>query len=147
MKSKKLAAALAAAVLLSAGTLARAQESAGTPGTVWEFSSIQVEPGQFEHYLDWLAGQWKRIQEAGKKDGYVVSYHVFQVNNTRVGEPDLILAIEYKDYLPNAERLAFQKKLEAMLATDAHKMDAAAGERKVLRKVLGSMELQELKLK
>jgi hypothetical protein len=40
-----------------------------------------------------------------------------------------------------------QKKIEAMLASDTHKMDSAAGERKQLRKVLGSMELQELKLK
>jgi hypothetical protein len=77
----------------------------------------------------------------------VVSYHVFQVNNPRNGEPDLILAVESKDYLSNAEQLALQKKYEAFMAMDQRKMDTASGERKVMRKLVGNMELQELKLK
>jgi len=139
-------AATAALTLTMAGPAA-AQESGYNPGTVWQFSNIQVEPGQFEKYVDYLAGNWRKINELGKKEGMVVSYHVFTVNNSRHGEPDLILAIEYKDYFSNAQQLAFQKKMEAMLASDAHKLDAAAGERKVLRKVLGGMELQELQFK
>ena len=103
-------------------------------------------PGARE-IVAWLDGQWKRIQEYEKKEGIVLSYHVLSVNNTRPGEPDLILAIEYKDYIPNAERLAEQKRIEEMLSQDARKMEAAAGERKQMRKVMGGMELQELKLK
>ena len=137
----------AAAATLCIATPSFAQESNYTPGTVWQFSNIQIEPGQFEKYMDYLAGNWKKIQEFGKKEGYVVSYHVFQVNNSRAGEPDLILAVEYKDYIGNAEQLANQKKLEAMLASDVRKMDTASGERKVLRKLAGAMEMQELKLK
>lgn len=79
--------------------------------------------------------------------GHVVSYHVFQVNNPRNGEPDLILAIESKDYLTNAEQLALQKKYEAFMAMDQRKMQTAGGERKVMRKLVGNMELQELNLK
>jgi len=124
-----------------------AQESSYTPGTVWEFSQIQTEPGQTERYIDWLAGNWKKIQEYGKKEGYVVSYHVFTVNNPRAGEPDMVLAIEYKDYLTNAQRLAVQKKIEAMMSMDTRKMDAASGERKSMRKIMGGVELQELVLK
>ena len=67
--------------------------------------------------------------------------------NKRSGEPDLVLAVEYRDYFGNAEQLAQQKKLAAFLASDARKMDAASGERKVLRKLIGGMEMQELKLK
>ena len=55
--------------------------------------------------------------------------------------------MEFKDYLPTAQRVELQKKVEAMLASDTHKEDAASGERKSLRKLAGSMELQELKLK
>ena len=137
---------LAAAVSITPVT-AFAQDSNYTPGTVWQFSSIQVEPGQFEKYVDYLAGNWRKINELGKKEGMVVSYHVFTVNDARKDEPDLILAIEYKDYYSNAQQMALQKKIEAMLATDAHKMDAAGGERKVMRKVIGGMELQELQFK
>lgn len=139
-----------AMVLLAAtcwlGT-AFAQQSSYTAGTVWQISNIKVEPGQFERYLDWLAGDWKKINEYGRREGYVVSYHVFQVNNSRSEEPDLILAVEYRDYFSNAEQLAQQKKLEAFLASDTRKMDTASGERKAMRRLAGSVELQELKLK
>lgn len=136
----------AVAALLSSPA-AVAQESSYTPGSVWEFSYIQTEPGQFEKYVDWLSGNWRKINELQKKEGVVVSYHILAVNNPRNGEPDLVLAIEYKDYLPNAQRLEMQKKIEAMLNSDAHKEDSASGERKSLRKLAGGMELQELKLK
>ena len=126
---------------------ATAQELSYTPGTVWNISNIQVEPGQTQRYLDYLAGDWKKLNEFGKKEGYVVSYHVFSVNNPRSGEPDLILAVEYKDYYTNAEQLAQQKRLEAFLASDARKMESQSGERKAMRKLAGSVELQELNLK
>lgn len=140
-------AATAALTLTICAVPAAAQESSYTPGTVWQFSNIQVEPGQFEKYMDYLAGNWRKINELGKKEGMVVSYHVFTVNSRRGEEPDLILAVEYKDYFSNAQQLAFQKKVEAMLASDAHKLDTAGGERKVMRKLVGGMEMQELQLK
>ena len=124
-----------------------AQESSYKPGTVWNFSHIKIEPGQFESYMDFLSKTWKQSNEFGKKEGYIVSYHVFQVNNAREGEPDLILAIESKDYLTTAQQLDIQKKYEAFMAMDQRKLDAASGERKVMRKFAGSMELQELVLK
>ena len=136
-----------ATALLVVGTSAFAQASSYTPGTVWNFTNIQIEPGQFENYMDFLATTWKKSNEFGKKEGNVVSYHVFQVNNPRHGEPDLILAVESKDYLTNAEQLAIQKKYEAFVAMDQRKLDTAGGERKVMRKLVGNMELQELKLK
>ena len=142
---RQLAVALAALVV-SFSTVT-AQELSYTPGTVWNFSNIQVEPGQMQRYLDYLAGDWKKLNEFGKKEGYVVSYHVFSVNNARNGEPDLILAIEYKDYYSNAQQLDQQKKLEAFIARDARKMDTQSGERKTMRKLVGGMELQELNLK
>jgi len=124
-----------------------ADDSSYKPGTVWEFSTIKTEPGQFENYLDWLDDKWKKEQELMKKEGYVVSYHVLNVNNSREGEGDLILAVEYKDYMTNAQREAIQKKVEAMFAADTHKMETQSGDRKVMRKLAGSMELQELNLK
>src|SRR4029077_8477355 len=146
MMFSRILAAFAAAALLSSPA-AFAQESSYTYGTVWEFSYIQTEPGQFEKYLDWLSGNWRKVMELQKKEDVLVSYHILQVNNTRNGEPDLVLAAEYKDYVPTAQRVELQKKVEAMLRSDAHKEDAASGERKSLRKLAGSMELQELKLK
>ena len=137
----------AAGLMALSGTAAFAQDPSYKPATVWNFSSIKIEPGQFENYMDFLAKTWKKSNEFGKKEGNIVSYHVFAVNNPREGEPDLILAIESKDYLTTAQQLENQKKYEAFMAMDQHKMDAASGERKVMRKLAGSMELQELTLK
>ena len=137
----------AVAALVAFGTAASAQESSYVPGTVWTFSYIKIEPGQFENYMDFLARTWKKEGEFGVKEGYLVSYHVFQINNARAGEPDLILALEAKDYLTNAQQLAIQKKFEAYMAQDTRKMEEGSGERKVMRKLDGGMELQELKLK
>ena len=147
MRAARYMRTVTATALLLIGAPAFAQDSSYTPGTVWNFSNIQIEPGQFENYMDFLAKAWKQSNEFGKREGNVVSYHVFQVNNPRHGEPDLILAIESKDYLTNAEQLAIQKKYEAYMAMDQRKMDSASGERKVMRKLVGNMELQELKLK
>ena len=137
----------AVAALVAFGTAASAQESSYVPGTVWTFSYIKIEPGQFENYMDFLARTWKKEGEFGVKEGYLVSYHVFQINNARAGEPDLILALEAKDYLSTAQQLAIQKKFEAYMAQDTRKMEEGSGERKVMRKLDGGMELQELKLK
>ena len=135
----------AAALLVCSATFA--QDSSYKPGTVWNFSHIKIEPGQFENYMDFLSKTWKKGNEWGKKEGNVVSYHVFAVNNPRDGEPDLILAIESKDYLTTAQQLDLQKKYEAYMAADTRKMDTQSGERKVMRKLAGSMEVQELVLK
>jgi hypothetical protein len=137
--------AAAAAVLFAVPALA--QEASFKPGTVWNFSYIQVEPGQLQNYIDYLSGDWKKLNEMSKKEGWVVSYHVLAVNSPRAGEPDLILAVETRDYYSNAEQLAQQKKIEALLAADARKMETQSGERKSMRKLAGSMELQELILK
>jgi len=139
--------AVPAAVLLLSSPVAFAQESSYTPGTVWNFTYIQTEPGQFEKYLDYLSGNWRKVNEFQKKEGVVVSYHVLAVNNPRNGEPDLVLAVEFKDYVPTAQQLEMQKKIEGMLGEDTHKADTASGERKPMRKLVGGMQLQELKLK
>ncbi|WP_212742328.1 hypothetical protein [Sphingopyxis sp. L1A2A] len=138
-----------AAMLIAAAqvTPAMAQESSYKPGTVWEAGRIDVLPGQFENYMDWLATSWKKIQELGRAEGVVVEYHVLATNNPRAGEPDLILIVEYKDYLTTAQQEAMRKKVNALLAQDNRSATTASGERGKMREQLGSTEYQELILK
>lgn len=124
-----------------------AQESSYKPGSVYEISYIKVLPGQFENYMDYLSGNWKKRQEFAKKEGVVLSYKVLSVNNARNGEPDLVLMIEYKDYGSIAEREAFGKKLDAYMAQTARAAEEASASRQKMRELMGSMELQELVLK
>jgi hypothetical protein len=147
---KLMKAMLAAATMTIATALAvpaMAQESSYKAGTVWDVSRIDVLPGQFENYMDYLATTWKKIQEMGKAEGVIVEYHVLATNNARQGEPDLILVIEYKDYQTTAQQEAMQKKVNALLAQDNRKAATASGERAKMREQLGSIEYQELILK
>jgi hypothetical protein len=145
IKSLTIAAALFGTVAL--GAPAMAQESSYKSGTVWTASRIHVLPGQFENYMDWLAKDWKRMREFGKKEGVELSYHVLLVNNARKDEPNLILLIETKDYLTTAQQDAFNTKLNAFLASDDRKAGAASAARGAMREQWGSTELQELILK
>lgn len=128
-------------------TAASAQESSYRPGTVWDASRIDVLPGQFENYMDYLATTWKKIQELGKAEGVIVEYHVLATNNARAGEPDLILLVEYKDYQTTAQQEAMRKKVQAALALDNRSAAAGNAERMKMRDSLGSTEYQELILK
>ena len=140
-----IAAALMGAVA-TAGP-AMAQDRSYKPGTVWTASRIKVLPGQFDNYMDFLGGQWKRVQEFGKKEGVVLGYHVLSVNNARKDEPDLILLIETKDYMTTAQQDAFNNKLNAFLASDDRKQAAESAARGPMREQQGSVEYQELMLK
>lgn len=147
---KRMKTLFAGVAMLAAATLttpAMAQESSYKPGTVWEIGRIDVLPGQFENYMDWLASTWKRIQELGKAEGIVVDYHVLATNNARAGEPDLILVVEYKDYQTTAQQEAMRKKVNAMLSLTDRSAGAANAERGKMREAIGSAEYQELVLK
>ncbi len=137
------------AMMLAAAlaTPAMAQDSSYKPGTVWEVGRINVLPGQFENYMDWLAGQWKKVNELGKAEGIVAEYHVLGSTHPREGEPDLVLIIEYRDFQSTAQQEAFNKKVNAMLAQTDRSATSASGERAKMREQLGSVQYQELILK
>jgi hypothetical protein len=145
MQSIAIAAAMLGATALAAPTMA--QESSYKPGPVWDVTDIKVLPGQGEAYLDYLAANWKKVQELGKAEGIVVDYHVLSNSNRRAGEADLYLIIIYRDYQTNAQQIAFEKKVNAMMAQDRRIASAASADRGKMREQLGSAELQELILK
>lgn len=145
IRSLLIGAAIMTAITTAAPSIA--QESSYKHGSVWTASRIYVLPGQFENYLDWLAADWKHMREFGKKEGVELSYHVLQVSNPRKDEANLILLIETKDYMTTAQQEAFDKKLNAFLASDNRKQGAASAVRGNMREQWGSTEYQELTLK
>ena len=147
MKTMKTLFVSVAMIAATLATPAIAQESSYKPGSVWTAGRIHVLPGQFENYMDWLAGDWKRMRAFAQKEGVELSYHVLQVNNPRKDEPNLILLIEAKDYLTTSQQEAFSKKLNAYLASDDRKLGAASATRGAMREQWGSTEYQELILK
>ena len=66
-------------------------------GPVWDVSAIKTKPGHFDDYMKFVATSWRAEQEAAKAKGWVLDYKVFSVTDPRDNEPDVILAIEYKN--------------------------------------------------
>lgn len=123
------------------------RESSYERGPRWECWNIRIAPGKHEDYMDFLATIWRDTMEFGKRQGDVISYHVLSINQPRPNEPDLVLAVCYKDYPSIAAREKFDKDLAAHLKSGARQIEHDAGERSAIRTVLGSIEYQELKLK
>ena len=90
---------LAGALCLAAAAPAAAQVAERTyeNGPVWTVGYIETKPGMFDDYMAYLAGPWKQLQEAGKKRGDILAYHVLSVDSPREHESDVILLIEYKN--------------------------------------------------
>ena len=136
-------------MLLGLATLpALAQERPYTDGPVVVVSSIKVVDGQFENYMSWLSGNWRRSQEAAKKAGFVTDYHVYSAEAHNPQEPDLYLVVSY----PNMAALdGMNEKMDPIMAQvmkmDYKQADEASGKRTVMRTLYGQETLRELLFK
>ena len=148
MKMRLIAGCIAGALMMASVTPALAQaDSKYTIGPLWYMTAVQVEDGQFENYMDFLADRFKKSHEFGIKEGVELAYHVLSVNEKRAGEPDLYLVWTSKDYLTVPEQLAFEAKINKFLNEDRRTGEAGAAKRLPMRKIIGDMELRELVLK
>ena len=116
-------------------------------GPVWDFAQIQTKDGHQDDYLRWLATDWKRQEEALRKAGVILSYHVYMVQNPRQGEPDIVLAQEYKNMAtfdtPVAQQYAFQAKVAGSIAK-SNQGQAARGS---IRTIMGDVMMREAVLR
>jgi hypothetical protein len=66
-------------------------------GSVWSVSFIRMKPGMDTAYLNYISGDWKREQEALKKDGQILSYKVLTTEAHGSDDWNIMLMSEYKD--------------------------------------------------
>jgi hypothetical protein len=66
-------------------------------GTVWNVALIAMKPGMETAYLNYVAGDWKREQEALKKDGQIISYKVLTTESHGSDDWNIMLMTEYKN--------------------------------------------------
>ena len=148
MNRVKCAAILLVAYALSAPVIAQDHSrNWDYEKTVWWITNVTTKPNMFNAYLNDLQNVWRKFLEAQKADGLVVSYRMFNVPFPREGEPDLILAVEYRDWS------AFdtgQDYLDEQIANIMGSLDAAteAGiDREALRTIGSNILMQEIKFK
>ena len=66
-------------------------------GSVWEMSFIRMKPGMETAYLNYVATEWKRVQESAKKEGLILSYRVLTTEGHGATDWNIVLMTEYKD--------------------------------------------------
>src|ERR1041385_2659950 len=116
-------------------------------GAVVDVTSIQTKDGHFNDYMHWLATDWKSQEEALKKAGAIVEYHVYLVQNPRAGEPDIFLAQTFKNMAAFDISQAQQYALQAKIAGSIAKSDQQQSARGAIRTIMGDMMVREAVLK
>ena len=66
-------------------------------GSVWNVAFIRMKPGMDTAYLNYIATDWKRQQEASKKEGLILSYKVLTTEAHGAGDFNIMLMTEYKN--------------------------------------------------
>lgn len=145
--TRKLLAAVAVAAMTFLAAPATFADSRYDYERVWYVTGIDVLDGQFENYTSWLAEEWSKFRKLNAQYGNEVGYHVLVNSSPRDGEPDMYLVTINKDFLKIAEGLALEKKVNDTMAKDRQQFEAEGAGRAPMRKIMGSMELIELKLK
>jgi hypothetical protein len=66
-------------------------------GSVWNVGFIRIKPGMDAAYLNYIATDWKKQQDASKKAGLILSYKVLTTEAHGSGDFNIMLMTEYKD--------------------------------------------------
>ncbi len=79
MKQNRVLISLLIALVLTLSVVVFAQANRPCRNdTVWSIGYIRMKPGMETAYLNYIVGDWKREQEAMKKDGQIISYKILQ---------------------------------------------------------------------
>lgn len=144
----RLCASLLSLSLATVAAVAGAQERPYADGPVVVVSAIKVMDGQFENYMAFLNGSWRKTMQASKEAGLVTEYHVYGAQAHNPNEADLYLVATY----PNMAAFdGMDAKMDPILAKvtkmNYKQADEASGKRTVMRTLLGQEMLRELVFK
>jgi len=139
--------ALALSVLGAAAVTVHAQvKRPYHDGTVWNVTFVRMKPGMDSAYLNYLASDWKRNQEAAKKEGLIVSYKILSTEAHSPEDWNLILMTEVKDL---ATMEASQDKADALsqkMVGDDQKQMQGYKDRSEIREIMGIRLAREVVL-
>ena len=115
-------------------------------GSAWNIGYIRMKPGMESAYLSYLAGDWKREQEALKKDGQILSYKIIQTEEHGTTDFNLMLMTEYKDLATMEANEAKADVLLQKVIGDDDKQRQGYRERLEIREVLANRLGREIVL-
>jgi hypothetical protein len=106
-------------------------------GSVWSIAFIRVKAGMDAAYLNYLASDWKKEQEAMKAEGIILSYKVISVEAHTPAEWNLMLMTEYKNLAAMEASADKADALGQKLFGGDQKMMQGYRDRLEIREVLG----------
>ena len=85
-------------VLVAASALfAQAGETWNVGESVYQISTINLEPNVDAQYLNQMKRTWTNNMEVFKAEGLVEEYHIYKSINQYDGDFDLLLVVKYKN--------------------------------------------------
>jgi len=115
-------------------------------GSVWSIGFIKMKPGMETAYLNYVAGDWKREQEALKKDGQIMSYKVMTTEDHGSTDWNIMLMTEYKNMATmEANEAKADNLLQTVIGTDEKQMQGYR-DRLQIREVLQNRLAREIVL-
>ena len=115
-------------------------------GSVWSIGFIKMKPGMETAYLNYVAGDWKREQEALKKDGQIMSYKVMTTEDHGLTDWNIMLMTEYKNMATmEANEAKADNLLQTVIGTDEKQMQGYR-DRLQIREVLQNRLAREIVL-
>ena len=112
-------------------------------GPVWDIAFIRVKPGMDTAYMNYLATDWKKQQEAFLKGGVIVSYKVIASEPHNPGDFTLLLMTEYKDLASMEANSDKADQISQTLQDDKASMEGYK-QRADIRDVLGNRLSREI---
>lgn len=144
MKLTLSAALLAASMVFASPAAAQLEGRPYDLGSFWNVAAIDVEDGHFEEYMTFLSGQWRRVQDYARQQGWILEYHILSNEYPRENEPDLYLVTRFADHPSTAESRRRDAAINAFLQQTPQVQDQASGQRGSMRELGGVMLLREL---
>ena len=113
-------------------------------GSVWNVAFIKMKPGMETAYLNYIATDWKRNQEAMKKDGLILSYKVLTTEAHGAADFNIMLMTEYKNLATMEANEAKADNLAQTVIGNDQKQMQGYRERLEIREVLQDRLAREI---
>jgi hypothetical protein len=147
MKRNRIIAGFLVVLMLALSIVVIAQVSRPyRNGSVWSIGFIRMKPGMDAAYKDYLATDWKKQQEALKKDGQILSYKVLTTEAHGNTDFNCMLLTEYKDMATMEANQAKADNLAQKVIGDDAKQMQGYKERLEIREVMQNRLAREIVL-
>ena len=147
LKHNRISVGLAVVVVLTLSVVVFAQVARPfRNGSVWNIGFIQMKPGMDTAYLNYVAGDWKREQEALKKDGQIISYKVLTTESHGSTDWNIMLMTEYKDMATMEANEAKADNLTQKVSGNDEKQMQGYRDRLQIREVMQNRLAREIVL-